>query len=106
MCFRIEADERKHNRNWEEDWGSREKNKSLSPGPSPLPPSHSPPPSKPRSSGTIMVLMPFSMLTTVLLCMNVEREILQELFCSSLMLICTQHTSPRHFLTFFNSSVT
>ncbi|KAL6474128.1 hypothetical protein MHYP_G00176890 [Metynnis hypsauchen] len=46
----IEATERKHNREWEEDWGSREKSKSPSPAPSPSPPSHSPPPPKPRSS--------------------------------------------------------
>lgn len=46
----IEAAERKHNREWEEDWGSREKSKSPSPAPSPPPPSHSPPPPKPRSS--------------------------------------------------------
>uniref|UniRef100_A0A3B4EM74 Harmonin n=1 Tax=Pygocentrus nattereri TaxID=42514 RepID=A0A3B4EM74_PYGNA len=47
----IEATERKHNREWEEDWGSREKSKGPSPAPSPSPPSHSPPPPKPRSSG-------------------------------------------------------
>uniref|UniRef100_W5LCF1 Harmonin n=1 Tax=Astyanax mexicanus TaxID=7994 RepID=W5LCF1_ASTMX len=46
----IEAAERKHNREWEEDWGSRGRSKSPSPAPSPPPPSHSPPPSKPRSS--------------------------------------------------------
>ncbi|XP_072529726.1 harmonin isoform X2 [Salminus brasiliensis] len=46
----IEAAERKHNREWEEDWGSKEKPKSPSPVPSPPPPSHSPPPPKPRSS--------------------------------------------------------
>ncbi|XP_037398879.1 harmonin isoform X2 [Pygocentrus nattereri] len=46
----IEATERKHNREWEEDWGSREKSKGPSPAPSPSPPSHSPPPPKPRSS--------------------------------------------------------
>ncbi|XP_060766017.1 harmonin isoform X2 [Neoarius graeffei] len=47
---KIEAEEIKHNRQWEEDWGSKEKSKSPSPVPSPSPPSHSPPPSKPRSS--------------------------------------------------------
>uniref|UniRef100_A0A8B9R5M2 Harmonin n=1 Tax=Astyanax mexicanus TaxID=7994 RepID=A0A8B9R5M2_ASTMX len=46
----IEAAETKHNREWEEDWGSRGRSKSPSPAPSPPPPSHSPPPSKPRSS--------------------------------------------------------
>ncbi|XP_058263384.1 harmonin isoform X2 [Hemibagrus wyckioides] len=46
---KIEAEERKQNRQWEEDWGSREKSKSPSPVSS-SPPSRSPPPSKPRSS--------------------------------------------------------
>ncbi|KAK2834356.1 hypothetical protein Q7C36_015057 [Tachysurus vachellii] len=46
---KIEAEERKQNRQWEEDWGSRERSKSPSPVP-PSPPSRSPPPSKPRSS--------------------------------------------------------
>uniref|UniRef100_A0A8B9JH49 PDZ domain-containing protein n=1 Tax=Astyanax mexicanus TaxID=7994 RepID=A0A8B9JH49_ASTMX len=50
----IEAAETKHNREWEEDWGSRGRSKSPSPAPSPPPPSHSPPPSKPRSSGMIL----------------------------------------------------
>ncbi|XP_062857526.1 harmonin [Trichomycterus rosablanca] len=46
---RIEAEEKKHNKDWEEDWGSREKSKTISRSPSP-PPSCSPPPSKPKSS--------------------------------------------------------
>lgn len=99
MCFRIEAEERKHNRQWEEDWGSREKFKSPSPVPSPSPPSHSPPPSKPRSSGMIIALIHCSMLMPVLLCMNVESEILLKPSCSSLMMIiCSQHKSSRHLL--------
>lgn len=76
MYFRIEAEERKHNRNWEEDWGSREKSKSPSPVPSPSPPSRSPLPSKPRSSGTIIALLHCSMPTPVLPCMSVESEFL------------------------------
>lgn len=64
MYFRIEAEERKHNRNWEEDWGSREKSKSPSPVPSPIPLSHPPPPSKPRSSGRNIAFINYSMLTT------------------------------------------
>ncbi|XP_048014893.1 harmonin-like isoform X1 [Megalobrama amblycephala] len=34
---RIEAAERKHHKEWEEDWGSKEKSKSPSPSPSPSP---------------------------------------------------------------------
>ncbi|XP_026871022.2 harmonin isoform X3 [Electrophorus electricus] len=41
---KLEAAEKKHNREWEEDWGSTEKPKTPSPAPSP------PPPAKPRNS--------------------------------------------------------
>lgn len=99
MCFRIESEERKHNRNWEEDWGSREKSKSPSPAPSPSPPSRSPPPPKPRSSGMTIALMHCSMLTPVLLCMNAECEFLLKPSCSLLMIICLKHMS-RHLLTY------
>uniref|UniRef100_A0A8B9JHT3 PDZ domain-containing protein n=1 Tax=Astyanax mexicanus TaxID=7994 RepID=A0A8B9JHT3_ASTMX len=65
----IEAAETKHNREWEEDWGSRGRSKSPSPAPSPPPPSHSPPPSKPRSSG--MILAEIDYITQLFFtCMN------------------------------------
>ncbi|TRY81674.1 hypothetical protein DNTS_025992 [Danionella cerebrum] len=51
---RIEAAERKHHKEWEEDWGSKEKSKSPSPAPSPspspTPPSHRAPSPKPKTS--------------------------------------------------------
>ncbi|XP_061078846.1 harmonin isoform X1 [Conger conger] len=48
---KIEAAERKHNREWEEDWGGRDSPKS----PSPIPPpvrAESPPPSPPKSKSS------------------------------------------------------
>lgn len=86
MCFRIEAEERKQNREWEEDWGSRERSKSPSPV-SPSPPLRSPPPSKPRSSGTTTKLIRCSMLIAVLPCMNVESEISLKPSCTSFLLL-------------------
>lgn len=51
---RIEAAERKHHKEWEEDWGSKEKSKtpsrSPSPSPSPQPPAHRSPSPKPKTS--------------------------------------------------------
>uniref|UniRef100_A0AAY4D548 Harmonin n=1 Tax=Denticeps clupeoides TaxID=299321 RepID=A0AAY4D548_9TELE len=48
---KIEAAERKHQREWEEDWEPREKPAKT---PSPVPPKNpTPPPAKPRSSGTL-----------------------------------------------------
>uniref|UniRef100_A0A671KBG8 USH1 protein network component harmonin n=1 Tax=Sinocyclocheilus anshuiensis TaxID=1608454 RepID=A0A671KBG8_9TELE len=47
----IAAAERKHYKDWEEDWGSKEKSKSLSPSPPPSPPPPAPSPSpKPKTS--------------------------------------------------------
>ncbi|XP_051546154.1 harmonin-like isoform X2 [Myxocyprinus asiaticus] len=51
---RIEAAERKHHKEWEEDWGSKEKSKtpspSPSPSPSPTPPARLAPSPKPKNS--------------------------------------------------------
>nr|XP_055049006.1 harmonin isoform X1 [Misgurnus anguillicaudatus] len=49
---RIEAAERKHRKEWEEDWGSKEKSKTPSPAPSPSPQpmTHRAPSPKPKTS--------------------------------------------------------
>uniref|UniRef100_A0A673FX37 Harmonin-like n=1 Tax=Sinocyclocheilus rhinocerous TaxID=307959 RepID=A0A673FX37_9TELE len=49
---RIEAAEKKHHKEWEEDWGSKEKSKSPSPSPSPSPPppARNAPSPKPKTS--------------------------------------------------------
>ncbi|XP_057186453.1 harmonin isoform X2 [Triplophysa rosa] len=51
---RIQAAERKHHKEWEEDWGSKEKSKSssrsMSRSPSPQPPAHRSPSPKPKTS--------------------------------------------------------
>uniref|UniRef100_A0A672QPT6 USH1 protein network component harmonin n=1 Tax=Sinocyclocheilus grahami TaxID=75366 RepID=A0A672QPT6_SINGR len=51
---RIEAAEKKHHKEWEEDWGSKEKSKSRSPSPSPSPspppPARNAPSPKPKTS--------------------------------------------------------
>ncbi|XP_026095114.1 harmonin-like isoform X4 [Carassius auratus] len=49
---RIEASERKHHKDWEEDWGSKERSKSPSPSspPSPPPPARNAPSPKPKTS--------------------------------------------------------
>ncbi|XP_073687883.1 harmonin isoform X1 [Garra rufa] len=49
---RIEAAEKKHHKEWEEDWGSKEKSKSPSPAPSPSPPppARKTPSPKPKTS--------------------------------------------------------
>uniref|UniRef100_A0A673IFS0 USH1 protein network component harmonin n=1 Tax=Sinocyclocheilus rhinocerous TaxID=307959 RepID=A0A673IFS0_9TELE len=49
---RIAAAERKHHKDWEEDWGSKEKSKSPSPSPlpSPPPPARNAPSPKPKTS--------------------------------------------------------
>ncbi|XP_035251929.1 harmonin [Anguilla anguilla] len=48
---KIEAAERKHNREWEEDWGARESPRSPSPMPAPSK-ADSPPPSPPKSKSS------------------------------------------------------
>uniref|UniRef100_A0A8C1JAM9 Usher syndrome 1C n=1 Tax=Cyprinus carpio TaxID=7962 RepID=A0A8C1JAM9_CYPCA len=49
---RIEATERKHHKDWEEDWGSKERSRSPSPlpPPSPPPPARNAPSPKPKTS--------------------------------------------------------
>ncbi|KAL1247784.1 hypothetical protein QQF64_023160, partial [Cirrhinus molitorella] len=49
---RIKAAEKKHHKEWEEDWGSKEKSKSPSPvpSPSPPPPARNTPSPKPKTS--------------------------------------------------------
>ncbi|KAI2648202.1 Harmonin [Labeo rohita] len=49
---RIEAAEKKHHKEWEEDWGSKEKSRSPSPAPSPSPPppARNTPSPKPKTS--------------------------------------------------------
>uniref|UniRef100_A0A8C1SXF3 Usher syndrome 1C n=1 Tax=Cyprinus carpio TaxID=7962 RepID=A0A8C1SXF3_CYPCA len=49
---RIEATERKHHKDWEEDWGSKERSRSPSPipPPSPPPPARNGPSPKPKTS--------------------------------------------------------
>ncbi|KAJ8343492.1 hypothetical protein SKAU_G00308210 [Synaphobranchus kaupii] len=48
---KIEAAERKHNREWEEDWGARESPRGPSPIPAPVK-AESPPPSPPKSKSS------------------------------------------------------
>uniref|UniRef100_A0A8C1JCL3 Usher syndrome 1C n=1 Tax=Cyprinus carpio TaxID=7962 RepID=A0A8C1JCL3_CYPCA len=52
---RIEATERKHHKDWEEDWGSKERSRSPSPlpPPSPPPPARNAPSPKPKTSSNV-----------------------------------------------------
>uniref|UniRef100_A0A672QM09 Harmonin-like n=1 Tax=Sinocyclocheilus grahami TaxID=75366 RepID=A0A672QM09_SINGR len=54
---KIAAAERRHHKDWEEDWGSKEKSKSPSPSPlpSPPPPARNAPSPKPKTSSKLTI---------------------------------------------------